>query len=139
MTVGPVEYLIVGFPENKFDGTMLPALGDLVDSGTVRILDLVFIAKNGDGEIVGFEFEDLPELAEHFEKIEGEAGGLLSDEDIQLAAAGLEPNTSAALLIWEDLWAKEFAAAIRANGAVLLAGSRIPHDIVEAALQVAGS
>ena len=137
MPVGPVEYLIIGFPNNEFDGSMLPALGDLADSGLVRILDLVFIAKNGEGEVVGFEYEDLPQFAEHFEKIQGEAGGLLSDEDVAVAAEALEPNTSAALLIWEDVWASTFAASVRANGGELLAGGRIPHEIVEAAIAVA--
>src|SRR5262245_54742415 len=101
MAVGPVEYIIVGFPENKFTGAIAPALIKLVESGTIRILDLLFIAKDADGNVLSFEFEDLEEFAS-FADLDGDTGGLISPDDIEHAAAGLEPNSSAALLIWED-------------------------------------
>lgn len=139
MAVGPVEYVIIGFPENNFDGSILPALKEIVDAGLVHILDAVFIAKGADGEILGFEYEDLPGLAETFAQIDGEAGGYLNDEDVALAAGSLEPDTSAVLLVWEDLWASAFADALAQNGGVLLAGGRIPRDIVQAAFDAAES
>jgi len=101
MTLGPVEYMVVGFPGNEFNGAIAPELAKLVDSKTIRILDLVFIAKDGDGNIAAVEFEDHDAL-EPFGAIDGEVGGLISQEDMEHAAEELEPNSSAALLIWED-------------------------------------
>jgi hypothetical protein len=132
MTTGPVEYIIVGFPGNKFTGEIAPELIALVDSGTVRVLDLIFIGKGADGEILAFEIDEL-EVA-GFDKLQGEFGGLISQEDIEFAAGQLEPNSSAALLIWEDLWAAPFAAAVINSGGVLLQGARIPRDLIEPAL-----
>jgi hypothetical protein len=132
MAIGPVEYIILGFPGNRFNGEIAPELTKLVDSGTIRVLDLVFITKDDDGKVVAVEYEDHDDVA-LFNLLEGEVGGLISDEDIQYAGADLEPNSSAAVLIWEDVWAGPFVAALRASGAVLVEGSRIPHDLIEAA------
>jgi len=132
MAIGPVEYVIVGFPGNQFNGDIAPELGKLVDSGTIRILDLVFITKDGDGNVGAVEFEDHQDVA-LFNALEGEVGGIISDEDIEYAASELQPNSSAALLIWEDLWAGPFVDAMRKSGGVLIEGSRIPHDLIEAA------
>lgn len=133
MPIGPVEYVVIGFPENRFTGAIVPALTDLVESGTIHIIDLVFVSKDVDGNVTSFEFDALEELAP-YAGLDGEAGGLLNDEDIELAADALEPNSSAALLVWEDAWAAPLAAALRDAGGVLLAGERIPHEIVQAAL-----
>ena len=132
MAIGPVEYIIVGFPGNQFNGDIAPELGKLVDSGTIRILDLVFITKDGDGNVGAIEFEDHHDVA-LFNALDGEVGGFISDEDIEYAATELEPNSSAALLIWEDVWATPFVEAMRNSGGVLIEGSRIPHDLIEAA------
>jgi Family of unknown function (DUF6325) len=132
MAIGPVEYIIVGFPGNEFNGKIAPELIALVESGTVRILDLIFIGKDGDGNVLSFEIEDL--AAAGFGDLDGEVGGLIGAEDIEFAAAQLEPNSSAALLIWEDLWAAPFAQAVRDSGGVLLQGARIPHELIEPAL-----
>ena len=132
MAIGPVEYIIVGFPGNQFNGEIAPELGKLVESGTIRILDLVFITKDADGNVHGIEFEDHDDVA-LFNALDGEVGGFISDEDIDYAAAELEPNSSAALLIWEDVWATPFVEAMRNSGGVLIEGSRIPHDLIEAA------
>ncbi len=134
MAVGPVEYLVVGFPENKFTGAVAPELAKLVESGTIRILDLLFVAKDADGSVVTFEFDQLEELAP-FAEIDAEVGGLATPEDIEHAAALLEPNSSAAVLIWEDCWAAPFAAAVRDAGGVLIESARIPYDLVEAAFE----
>jgi hypothetical protein len=132
MAIGPVEYIIVGFPGNQFNGEIAPELGKLVESGTIRILDLVFITKDADGEVSAVEFEDHADVA-LFNALEGEVGGLISNEDVEYAAVELEPNSSAALLIWEDVWATPFVEAMRNSGGVLIEGSRIPHDLIEAA------
>jgi hypothetical protein len=133
MALGPVEYIIVGFPGNKFTGEIAPELIALVESETVRILDLIFIGKDADGSVLSFEIDELDQLA-GFGGLDGEVGGLISPEDIEFAAGQLEPNSSAALLIWEDLWAAPFAAAVRNSGGVLLDGARIPHELIEPAL-----
>src|SRR5271168_3633167 len=112
MTTGPVEYIIVAFPGNKFTGEIAPELIALVESGTVRILDLIFIGKAADGSVVSFEIDELDALA-GFGELDAHVGGLISPADIEYAASALEPNSSAALLIWEDLWAKPFTEAVR--------------------------
>jgi hypothetical protein len=133
----PVEYLLVGFPGNQFNGEILPALAQLVEDGLVRIIDLAFIKKDADGSVTIFEYDELEEVA-GVADIDGEADGLLSDADLVEAAEGLEPNTSAALLVWEDLWAERFADALYDSGGEVLAGERIPRAIVEAALAALG-
>ena len=132
MAIGPVEYIIVGFPGNQFNGEIAPELAKLVESGTIRILDLVFIMKDADGNVAALDFEDHPDVAS-YNAIDGEVGGLISDEDIEYAAVELEPNSSAALLIWEDVWATPFVEAMRNSGGVLIEGSRIPHELIEEA------
>jgi hypothetical protein len=133
MTIGPVEYILIGFPGNKFTGEIAPALGRLIENNTVRIIDLVFVGKDADGNVTAFEFDQIEELAP-FADLQGEVGGLLSEEDVAYAAAALEPNSSAALLVWEDTWAAELATAIRNANGVVLEGARIPHDLVEQAM-----
>lgn len=137
MALGPVEYMVVGFPGNEFNGAIAPELAKLVKSKTIRILDLVFITKDGDGNIGGVEFEDHDAL-EPFGTIDGEVGGLISQDDMEHAAEELPPNSSAALLIWEDTWATPLVEAMRGSGGVLIEGARIPHDIIEPALAALG-
>jgi Family of unknown function (DUF6325) len=133
MTIGPIEYIIVGFPGNKFNGEIAPELAKLIESGTIRILDLVVISKDDSGSVVAFEFDQLAELA-LFADLEGEVGGILSQEDIDYAAASLEPGSTVGLLLWEDLWAAPFAAAVRDSGGVLLEGGRVPYELAQQAL-----
>jgi hypothetical protein len=130
MTIGPVEYMIVGFPGNDFNGQIAPELAKLIKSQTIRIIDLVFIAQDEDGNPGVVEFDEHEALAP-FGELEGEVGGIISHEDIEHAAAALEPNTSAALLIWEDLWAAPLVEAMRDSGGILIEGARIPHDLME--------
>jgi hypothetical protein len=133
MAVGPIEYIVVGFPGNKFNGQIVPELAKLIESRTVRILDLIFVGKNDGGDVVAFEFDQLDEL-EAFASLDGEIGGLLSDEDVAYVGSILEPGNSAALLVWEDLWAAPFAAAVLDSGGVLLESARIPHQLAQEAL-----
>jgi uncharacterized membrane protein len=123
----PVDLVLFGFPGNKFTGDVAPALADLVSSGTVRILDLVFITKDADGNVVGIELDQLGgDVAAGFEAIDGEVSGLLTDEDIAAAGDELEPNSSAALLIFENTWASKFVSAVRAADGFVVAHERIP-------------
>jgi hypothetical protein len=133
MAIGPVEYVVLGFPGNQFNGAVAPELAKLVDNGTIRIIDLVFITKDTDGVVGAVEYEDHEALAP-FGSMEGDVGGLISPEDIEFVAEGLEPDSAVALLVWEDVWATPFVEALRASGGVLVEGARIPHDLVEPAL-----
>jgi len=132
--IGPVEYLIVAFPGNKFRGEIAPALADLVDAGTIRLMDIAFVGKDEDGNVVGFELSEIdPDVREGLENLGVEPSGLFSEGDLEAAAEELEPNTSAALLVWEDVWAREVAEAMRAAGGVLFDFGRLPHEVVQAA------
>jgi len=132
--IGPVEYLIVAFPGNKFRGEIAPALADLVDAGTIRLMDIAFVGKDEDGNVVAFELADIdPDVREGLENLGVESSGLFSEEDLEAAAEELEPNMSAALLVWEDVWAREVAEAMRAAGGVLFDFGRLPHEVVQAA------
>jgi hypothetical protein len=132
--IGPVEYLIVAFPGNKFRGEIAPALADLVEAGTIRIMDIAFVGKDEDGSTAAFELADIdPDVREGLENLGMESSGLFNEEDLEAAAEELEPNTSAALLVWEDVWAKEVAQAMRDAGGVLFDFGRLPHEVVQAA------
>jgi len=136
--IGPVDYLIIGFPGNKFRGEIAPAIADLVEAGTIRIIDIAFVGKDADGSTVAMELTDLdPDVQEGLEKLGIEVGGLFSDEDLMGAAEGLEPNSSAALLIWENVWARKVAQAMRDAGGVPLAFERIPHNVIQEARELA--
>lgn len=138
MAIGPVEYMVVAFPGNHFNGEVAPALGDLVDSGTIRILDLAFVIKDADGNIAGAELEDEgSDVFQAFENLAVERGGFLNDDDLQDIGDALDPNSAAAVLVWEDLWAERFATAVRNSGGVLVDIQRIPHEIVQAAIDFA--
>ena len=140
MEVGPVEYMIVAFPGNKFQGQIAPELADLVQSGTIRILDLAFVGKSADGDVVAFELSELDEdVVAALNPTGAESGGLLNEADIMAAAEELENNSSAALLVWEDLWAAKLAHAIREADGELLDLERIPHEIVQAAADYAAA
>lgn len=134
-SMGPVEYVVIAFSGNRFKGEIVPAVAELVDNGLVRILDVAFIKKDAAGNTTMFEYDTLDDvLAFGFADVDGEAGGVLNDEDLELAAEGLEPDSSAALIVWEHLWAARVAQAIRDAGGRIVAGERIPPEIVEQAL-----
>ena len=135
MGIGPVEYLVVAFPGNQFNGEVAPALRDLIDSNTIRVLDLAFVMKDVDGNVVGAELEDAgSEVMQAFNALAIERGGLLNDDDLVEIGEALDANSSAAILVWEDLWAKRFADAVADSGGVLVDIQRIPRDVVQAAL-----
>lgn len=127
----PVDLVLLGFPGNQFTGDIAPALADLVSSGTVRILDLVFITKDADGNVAGVELDQLGDVAAGFDDVDGEVSGLLTDEDIDAAGEELEPNSSAALLMFENTWASKFVSAVRAANGELIAHERIPVSAFE--------
>jgi hypothetical protein len=132
--IGPVDYMIVAFPGNEFRGEVAPELARLVENGTIRVIDLAFVGKSAEGKVVAFELTDLdPEVREGFEKAGVEVSGLFNEDDLMAAGEELEPNTSAALLVWENVWARDIAQKLRDAGGVLLDFERLPHDVVQAA------
>lgn len=135
MGIGPVDVVIIGFPGNKFTGRIAPALMDLVDSGTVRILDLLFVSKDADGVTTTIDISDLdPETGPAYLNVSVAASGALGPEDAEEVADDLAPNTSALLIAFENAWAAEFVDACRAADAVVIDMIRIPAEVAEAAL-----
>ena len=132
--IGPVDYAIIAFPGNKFRGEVAPALADLVDAGAIRLIDVAFVGKDADGEVVAMELMELdPDVQEGLDRLGIEVQGLLNEDDVMDAGAALEPNSSAALLVWENVWARRVTQALRDAGGVLLAFDRLPHEVVQAA------
>ncbi len=139
MDVGPVEYMIVAFPGNRFKGEIVPALGDLVRSKTIRIIDLAFVVKDEDGNVEALEVADIESRfgAALADIVGNERGGLLNEEDLAAAAEELNPNSSAALLVWEDVWATRLRDALVAAGGEVWDLDRLPGDVVQAAIDFA--
>jgi hypothetical protein len=126
-TMGPVDYIVVEFPDARTTGDALPRLVDLVDRGIVRILDLVFLRKEADGSVVGIEVADLDGDGDlDLRVFEGATSGLLGRDDLDDAASVIEPGSAAAIVVYENLWAIPFASALRRVGAELVASGRIP-------------
>jgi hypothetical protein len=135
-SLGPIDYMLIEWPDRQPDGKALPLLVDLVDRGIVRLIDIAFLTKEADGAITALE---LNELGEQFAVFDGAASGVLGDDDLAEAAAALEPGTSAALLVWENRWAAPLAIALRESGAQLVDTGRIPVQALLAALDAAES
>jgi hypothetical protein len=137
-TMGPIDYLVVEFPGSRMTGEGLPLLVDLVDRGIIRILDLVFLRKELDGSVTGVALADLDADGElDLAVFEGASSGLLSSDEIEDAGTVLEPGSSAGLLVYENLWAAPFAAALRRGGGQMVASGRIPVQAALAALDAA--
>jgi uncharacterized membrane protein len=132
MDYGPVDLLVIRFPDNTFTGEIVEELKALVDSDTVRVMDLIFVTRSRDGAIEKIELTDLDDaVAVLFDAFIGELEGLFSSEDAQVIGSSLKPDTSAALLLYENVWARKFASAVaRVNGEVLVA-ERIPRAVIQ--------
>jgi uncharacterized membrane protein len=132
--IGPVDYAAFAFPGNEFKGEITPALADLVEAGTIRIIDAVFVTKNENGDVAAAELTELaPDVQEALGALHIEVNGLMNDNELLAIGAALEPNSSAALLIWENVWARKVADSIRGAGGILVGFERLPHDVVQAA------
>jgi hypothetical protein len=132
MSLGPVELLVVAFPGNQFRGEIAPALRDLVERGTIRVIDILFIVKDQGGVVTMLEINDLDDDDyTTFDPIVSDITGLLSPDDVNQVANGLENNSSAAIMLFENTWATAFSDAVaNANGRVLLS-ERIPRAVIE--------
>ena len=132
MTVGPVDYVAIAFPGNKFSGAIVPEIKKLQDSGTIRVLDLVIISKDGEGNVAAIELSEAsPEEAAILGALGVEGRNLLGQEDFEDIGAALEPNSTCGLMVWENLWAIDFARSLREADGILLGQGRIPGVIVE--------
>jgi Family of unknown function (DUF6325) len=133
--MGPIDYLVIEFPGSRMSGEGLPLLVDLVERGVIRILDLVFIRKLPDGAVIRVELTRPAADGEaDLSVFEGASSGILDQEDIDAAAAAIEPGSTAGLIIYENRWAAPLATALRRGGAQLVAGGRIPVQAILAAL-----
>jgi hypothetical protein len=133
--MGPIDYVVLEWQgELPTAGEVQPLLLDLVDRGIIRILDIAFLTKDEDGSVSALEVGDLKQAAAAFAEFQGASSGLLGFDDLEEAAAALDPGTSAAVLVWENRWAAPVAAALRRSGGQLVASGRIPVQAVLAAL-----
>jgi Family of unknown function (DUF6325) len=137
MTLGPIEVVVLAFPENNFTGKILPELNKVVENGTVSIVDGLFIHVNVDGSVDTVEIDELDpgsEVAALSDLIVG-ANGLVSNEDVAELTASLEPNSSAAILVFEHTWVKPLRDAVFASGGIMLESLRVPGAVVDEVLE----
>ncbi len=136
MPMGPVEVLVVAFPENQFKGEILPELQRLVETKTISIIDGVLALKDSDGACAFVEFSELDagHGARAFASLLDDVLGLISDEDVMELTDSLEPNSSAAILVFEHKWAVPLRDAIVGAGGVLAADFRVPGPVVDEVL-----
>jgi len=134
--LGPVDYLVVEFPAgaSNFTGEMATELLALVDSGTIRVIDILILTKNEDGSVDATELSDIENLGP-LQAVEAELAELLAAEDVEHLAAAMEPGSTAGVLIWENLWAAPFASAARRSGGQLIANGRIPIQAIIASIE----
>src|SRR3954466_13150082 len=134
--LGPVDYVIVEFPSGaaNFTGEMVEELLKLVDAKTIRVIDVLILAKGDDGAIEAMELSDIGELGA-LEALEAELAELLAEEDVEHLAAAMDPGSVAGVLISETLWAAPFASAARRSGGQLIANGRIPIQAIVAAIE----
>lgn len=134
--LGPVDWIVVEFPGSRFNGEIAPTVIDLVERQIIRVLDLVVLKKDDDGTLEVFEVSDLDatELGS-LRDYERELADLLSEQDLLAVAAAVEPGSSAACLVWENVWAAPFASAVRRSGGQLVASGRIPVQALLAAVE----
>jgi Family of unknown function (DUF6325) len=133
--MGPVDYVILEWPNQQPTGEVAPMIIDLVDRGIIRILDVAFLVKAEDGSVAAIDLASLEGDAAAFMEFDGASSGLLDQADLEDAAGVLEPGTSAAVLVWENRWAAPVAVALRRSGGQLVASGRIPIQGILAALE----
>ena len=136
--LGPVDYLVVRFPEGKarFSGEMASELKALIENQTIRVLDLVILTKGDDGSIEAAELRDVDDSdVGELRELERDLAILLAEEDVEQIGEMLEPASAAAVLVWENSWAAPLASAIRRSGGELVTGGRIPTQALIAAVE----
>ena len=135
--LGPVDYIVVAFPAGRanFSGEMASQLMALMDSNTVRVLDLVLVTKDLDGSVEASELRDADDSeVGQLRAAEADLAVLLAESDVEEIGGVLEPGSAAAVLVWENTWAGPFASAVRRSGGQLVASGRIPTQVILAAI-----
>ncbi|KQW05428.1 hypothetical protein ASC66_10480 [Leifsonia sp. Root4] len=134
--LGPVDYLVVEFPkgEANFSGEIVAELVNLVDAGTIRVIDILILTKDDEGAIDAMELSDAGDLGDLL-RIEADLAELLAAEDVAHLAAAMDPGSVAGVLVYENLWAAPFAAAARRAGGQLIADGRIPIQSIIASIE----
>lgn|SRR5512133_1810450 len=135
--MGPIDYVVLEWPNQQPNGEVAPLILDLVDRGLIRILDIAFMVKDEDGVVGALDLASLAGEAAPFAEFDGASSGLMDQTDLEEAAAVLQPGTSAAVLVWENRWAAPVAVAVRKSGGQLVASGRIPIQAILAALEAA--
>jgi uncharacterized membrane protein len=135
MALGPVDIYIIGFPGNKFSGRIAPAIIELVENGTIRVLDLHFVMKDAEGVVTSLEIADLDEEGAGFLSIDITQPGSLGPEDAEEVSDDLPSNSSALLIAFENVWAGKVVDALQDADAVLIDSIRIPAEVVAAAIE----
>jgi Family of unknown function (DUF6325) len=136
LETGPIDYIVLEYDHHIPNGEAFGELLTLVEAGIVRILDLAFVRKNDDGSVVALSWQDVQGDVPEIEVYEGASSGMLGQEDFDEVGEALAPNAAAAILVYENVWAAPFAAAVRRSGGQLVASGRIPVQAVLAALGV---
>jgi hypothetical protein len=132
VTLAPVEVVVVAFPGNRFSGKILPELQRLLDAGTISIVDGLFLRKDENGDVTFVEVDEagvdegVAALAALFDRFDE----MISDEDIEELSAALDPNSSAAVLVFEHTWVRPLRDAIVEAGGVLAENFRVPPEVV---------
>ena len=138
--MGPIDYMVIEFPHGRTSGEGLPLLVDLVDRGIIRILDVAFFRKMPDGKVVRIDVSGMRGGngdGDGIKVFEGAATGLFDEKDIDAAAAAVEPDSLAGMMLYENRWAAPLATALRRGGAQLVAGGRIPVQALLASIDAA--
>ena len=137
MSFGPIDFLALEFKNEKLKGEILPALLELVQNKVVRVIDLVIIQKDANGHHEAVELQQLaPELLGVFDPLNVEVTGMIQVEDVAEIAEKMENNTTAAALLFENLWAVKFKDAVLNADGKVLDQVRVPHETVEEALAI---
>ena len=132
MAIGPIELLVVKFPGNQFKGEIAPALQELIENGTIHVIDLIFAIKDEEGTLAVLELNDLgDEKLAVISPKESELSGALTEDDARSLAGGLENNSSAAIMLFENTWATRFADALRNASGELILNERIPRAAID--------
>jgi hypothetical protein len=134
--LGPVDYLVIEFPAGKstFNGEMADELLSLSDKGIIRVLDILGIHKDEDGNFEAFEIDETPYVDE-LRGLEAQIAELLAADDIAHLAAAMENGSTAGVIVWENTWAAPFASAARRAGGQMVATGRIPIQAIIASLE----
>jgi hypothetical protein len=135
MPLGPVDVYIVGFPGNKFSGEIVPAILDQVEKGVIRVVDILFVVKDGEGNVATLTIEDLGPEGAAFAEVDVVQAGALNHEDADEVSDDIPLNSSALLIAYENTWMQDLVLAFARADAVVIDQIRIPADVVNAVVE----